>query len=85
MRETYHSAKAIERYITRFKQILMCYRKGMKLDEIAFSVNCTKKLVKEYLIIIEEYKEKGYILDQMADYEVKVETVIERTTHSMTE
>jgi len=85
MRETYHSAKAIERYITRFKQILMCYRKGMKLDEIAFSVNCTQKLVQEYLNIIEEYKKKGYILDQMADYEVKVETVIERTTRSMTE
>ena len=82
MCETYHSAKAMERYITRFKQILMCYRKGMKLDKIAFSVNCTQKLVQEYLNIIEEYKEKDYILDQMAE---EVETVIERTTHSMTE
>jgi len=54
MRETYHSAKAIERDITRFKQILMCYRKGMKLDEIAFPVNCTQKLVQEYLNIMEE-------------------------------
>ena len=33
----------------------------------------------------DKYKEKGYILDQMADYEVKVETVIERTARSMTE
>lgn len=85
IRETCHSARAIERYITGFKQILMCYRKGMNLDEIAFSVRKTKNLVQEYLNIIEEYKDRKYILDHLANYEVKVETVIERTANSMTE
>lgn len=85
MRETCHSSRAIERYITSFKQILMCHRKGMNIDEIAFSVRKTKNLVLEYLSIIEEYKDRKYILDDLTNYEVKVETVIERTAHSMTE
>ena len=65
-RETYHSFRAIERYITSFKQILLCHRKGMNLDEIAYSVRKTKNLVQEYLNIIDEYKERNYILDKLA-------------------
>jgi len=84
VRETCHSYRAIERYITSFKQILLCYRKGMNIDEIAYSVRKTKNLVQEYLNIIEEYKDRCYILDKLANYEVKVETVIERTVRSMT-
>jgi len=84
IRETCHSARAIERYITSFKQILLCYRKGMNIDEITFSVRKTKNLVQEYLDIIEIYKDRKYILDKLADYEVNVETVIEREVHSMT-
>ncbi len=84
IRETCHSARAIERYITSFKQILLCYRKGMNIDEIAFSVRKTKNLVQEYLDIIEFYKERSYILDNLLNYEVKIETAIERTIHSMT-
>jgi len=37
----------------------------------------TKNLVQEYLNFIEEYNDLCYILDKLADYEVKVETVIE--------
>jgi len=84
IRETCHSSRAIERYITSFKQILLCYRKGMSIDEIAFAVRKTKKLVQEYLDIIEIYKKKEYILDQLENYEVNVETVIERVGKSMT-
>lgn len=84
IRETCHSSRAIERYITSFKQILLCYRKGMNIEEIAYSVRKTKNLIQEYLDIIEEYKERSYILDELANYEVKVETVIERTVRSMT-
>ena len=83
-RETNHSFRAIESYITSFKQILLCHRKGMTLDEIAYSVRKTKNLVQEYLNIIDEYKERSYILEKMVDYEVKVETVIERTVRSTT-
>ncbi|MBQ9775873.1 MAG: DUF1670 domain-containing protein [Lentisphaeria bacterium] len=82
--ETCHSARAIERYITSFKQILLCYRKGMNIDEIAFSVRKTKNLVQEYLDIIEIYRDRMYILKRLENYEVCVETVIERNKHSMT-
>ena len=83
IRETCHSARAIERYITSFKQILLCYRKGMNIDEISFSVRKTKNLVQEYLDIIEFYKNRRYILDKLENFEVNVETVIEREVHSM--
>jgi predicted transcriptional regulator len=83
MRETCHSARAIERYITSFKQILLCYRKAMNIDEIAYSVRKTKNLVQEYLDIIEEYKERSYILDEMVNYEVKIETAFERNIRAM--
>ena len=84
IRETCHSARAIERYITCFKQILLCYRKGMNLDEISFSVRKTKNLVQEYLDIIDNYKDRMYILEKLENYEVDVETVFERDVHSMT-
>lgn len=77
-RETYHSFQAIERYITAFKQILLCWKKGMNIDEIAFSVRKTKRLVGEYLKIIEEYRDKNYLLDRMVNYEVKIETSLEK-------
>lgn len=77
-RETYHSFPAIERYITAFKQILLCWKKGMSLEEIAFSVRKTKRLVKEYLNIIDEYKEQNYILDRLLEFEVNIETSIEK-------
>ena len=79
-----NDANYFERYITSFKQILLCYRKGMSMDEIAYSVRKTRNLVLVYLNIIEEYKDQCYISDKLADYEVKVETVIERTVRSMT-
>jgi len=56
----------------------------MNIDEIAFSVRNTKKLVQEYLDIIEIYKDREYILDRLANYEVNVETVIDREVQSMT-
>jgi len=77
IRETCHSARAIERYITSFKQILMCHRKQMTLEETAFAVHKTTRLVQEYLDIIETYKEKGYIMDRLMEYEVKMETAEE--------
>ena len=56
----------------------------MNIDEIAFSVRKTKNLVQEYLDIIEIYRDRMYILNKLENYEVCVETVIERNKHSMT-
>ena len=77
IRETCHSARSIERYITSFKQILMCQRKRMTLKETAFAVHKTPRLVQEYLDIIDKYKEKGYIMDTLLEYEIEMETAEE--------
>ena len=55
----------------------MCQRKRMTLEETAFAVHKTSRLVREYLDIIEMYKERGYILDRLMEYEVEMETAEE--------
>lgn len=77
IRETFHSARAIERYITSFKQILMCRRNGMSAAQTAFTVRKNERLVNEYINIIAEYEEKGYILDKLMEFEVETETAQE--------
>lgn len=54
MRETYHSAEAITRYIVAFQQVLLCQRKGLSTEEIAFAVKMSKRLVEEYQRLIAE-------------------------------
>ena len=56
----------------------------MSLDEISFSVRKTKNLVQEYLDIIDNYKNRMYILDNLLNFEVNVETVFERDIQSRT-
>ncbi len=73
-RETRHSLPAIQRYISTFKQVLICKRKGMSTEEIAFSVGRTVRLVMEYERIIEEYKEKNYVIKSLLKFEIKTET-----------
>jgi DNA-binding CsgD family transcriptional regulator len=82
-RETYHSVHAIQRYIVAFKQILLCRQKQMTKEEIAYSVGKTKRLVKEYEKIIDNYKEKSYILAKLLNYEVRIETQIEQDANKM--
>ena len=76
-RETYHSPAAIQRYISALRQVLLCRQKGMNTDEIAFAIGVTKRLVREYEQIIEEYKSKGYNADRMLENELHVENNIE--------
>lgn len=82
-RETYHSVRAIERYIVAFKQILLCRQKGMNTEEIAFSVRKTARLVKEYEKIIDEYKDSNYILGKLLNLEVGIESSFEKMINSM--
>lgn len=82
-RETYHSVHAIQRYIVAFKQILLCRQKGMNTEEIAFSVRKTVRLVKEYEKIIDEYKECNYILRDLMDIEIGIETQTEKYVNDM--
>jgi DNA-binding CsgD family transcriptional regulator len=67
MRETYHSAEAITRYIVAFKQVLLCHRKGLSTEEIAFAVKMSKRLVEEYQRLITELAAKNQSLDRLIE------------------
>jgi hypothetical protein len=84
MRETNHSSKAIERYITAFKRVLLCVRKGMNRDQIPYSLSLHKKVIDQYLKIIETYKDKKYILEKFENFEVNEETAFESLVNSLT-
>lgn len=71
-RETFHSYHAIQRYIGTFKQVLLCKTKGMTQEEIAYAIKRTKRLVKEYEAIIDEYQKQGNILEQLMHHEVDI-------------
>ncbi|MBS4169813.1 hypothetical protein NEOC95_000531 [Neochlamydia sp. AcF95] len=72
-RETKHSLPAIQRYISNFKQILLCKQKGMSTEEAAISVGRTSRLVNEYEKIIEQYKEKNYVIAALLKSEIGIE------------
>ena len=67
MRETYHSAEAITRYIVAFKQVLLCHRKGLSTEEIAFAVKMSKRLVEEYRRLIAELAAKNQSVDLLIE------------------
>jgi DNA-binding CsgD family transcriptional regulator len=67
MRETYHSAEAITRYIVAFKQVLLCQRKRLSTEETAFAVKMSKRLVEEYQKLITELASKNKSLDQLIE------------------
>jgi hypothetical protein len=64
MRETYHSAETITRYIAAFKLGLLCQRKDLSTEEIAFAVRMSKRLVEESQFVITELASKSQSLDQ---------------------
>jgi len=76
-RETYHSLQAIQRYISTFRQVLLCMQKGMTIEQIAFATGRTKRLIREYEQIIEEYKNGNYNMKQLLSSEVHIENNIE--------
>lgn len=80
-RETCHSLPAIQRYISAFKQILLCKQKGMTSEETAYSVGKTVRLVVEYEKIIEEYKEKNYVIEALLNSEIEIENKFQTITN----
>lgn len=73
-RETYHSLPAIQRYIETFKKVLLCQKKKMELKEISYAVGHTPNLVQQYLDIIQNYEERGIVLEKLEKYEVEIES-----------
>ena len=78
-RETYHSLQAIQRYIGTFKKVLLCHKKEMDLKEIAYAVGHTPNLVQQYLDIIQNYKERGIVLEKLEKFEVEIESKYEES------
>ena len=73
-RETYHSLAAIQRYISTFRQVLLCKQKGMSTEEIAFATGRTKRLINEYEQIIEAYRQNNYTAKRLLDSEPHIES-----------
>lgn len=71
-RETNHSFQAIQNYIGTFRQVLLCRKKAMTTDEIAFAIKRTARLVKEYENIIEYYGQQSEVLSKLLDFHPKV-------------
>lgn len=57
--ETYHSLEAVDRYLGQFDRVRHCHQQGMTVEETAFTLNCSRSLVKEYLAIDRELKGRG--------------------------
>jgi hypothetical protein len=82
-RETYHSLPAIQRYISTFKQVLLCRKKNFSVEETAYAIGKSIRLTKEYFKIIEEYKNRGYVIGNIENYEIKNETKLQQDINYM--
>lgn len=59
-RRSRHSTSSIKRYIQTFGRVVMLTQKGMNISEIAFSVDISEKLAKEYLALYRKYNIPKY-------------------------
>jgi len=71
-RDTNHSFEAIQNYIGTFRQVLLCRKKGMTTEEIAFAIKRTPRLVNEYQDIIDHYGQQSQVLNKLLDFHPKV-------------
>ena len=55
MRITKHSERAIDRYITNFRQVFTCKTKGLTVQETATAAKLSPRLVEEYHRLFDEY------------------------------
>lgn len=76
-RETYHSPQAIQRYISMFRQAMLCRQKGMDVEQTAYATGRSKGLVREYEQIIEEYGRNNYNIKQLMKQEPYIENDLE--------
>lgn len=82
-RETFHSLDAIQRYISCFKQVLLCKKKEFSTEQTAFALGRSTRLIKEYESIIEDYKQKGYVHKNIEDYIVPSESNFQQDINYM--
>jgi hypothetical protein len=55
-RETHHSLAAVDRYLADFDRVRHCRQLGMTLEQIAFTLNHSHGLVRQYLELDQELR-----------------------------
>lgn len=53
-RETYHSLEAVDRYLACYARVRHCRRQGFDIAQTAMVLQCSQRLVQEYLAIDDE-------------------------------
>jgi hypothetical protein len=53
-RETHHSLEAVDRYLADFDRVRQCQQLGMSPEQIAFTLNHSRHLVQQYLLLVKE-------------------------------
>lgn len=53
-RRTHHSPAAVTRYVRDYKRVYTCLKEGLTIDQTRYVVNISKKLVEEYVGLIEQ-------------------------------
>jgi len=53
-RETYHTLEAVDRYLGQYDRVRACRKEGMEPERIAYTLNCSLRLVNEYLQLDQE-------------------------------
>jgi hypothetical protein len=54
-RQTYHSTSSISRYLNDFKRVKLCLAKGLSVDDTSYATFISKKVVNQYVDLINEF------------------------------
>ena len=65
MRETYHSAQSIHRYISAFKRVLTCRKNGLDQESTRYALHMSRRLCQEYFDLIDLFVEENVGLDDL--------------------
>jgi hypothetical protein len=58
-RRMHHSIKSVERYLQAFERVVYLNEKGFSNAEIRYSVGISERLVEEYILLYNRFKNKG--------------------------
>jgi len=64
VRETNHSLEAVDRYLSMFDRVRLCQRQGWSPQTTAVVLNCTPRLVREYVKILAELSTESTTTDE---------------------
>ena len=66
-RRMYHAPQSIKRYISTFLRIVVLYRQGVAVEEIAFLSRSSVKLVEDYLTLYQEALSVTHRLEKLEE------------------